>query len=171
VIEARVLQSRFPREGVVEWIGIRPARGAPIDVRDEVLAIADKGLHGDRTAAGRGGGKRQVTLVQAEHLPVIAALQGAEGFDPALFRRNLVVRGINLTALRGRRFQIGEAVLLGTGPCAPCSKMEEALGPGGYNAMRGHGGLTAQVLEGGAIRAGDTVRALPDPEDGTPIPG
>lgn len=168
MIESRVLQAQFPHEGVVEWIGLRPSRHAPIEVRDEVLAIADKGLHGDRTAGGRGGGKRQVTLIQAEHVPVIAALLNRDPLDPQLFRRNLLVRGINLTALRGRRFQIGEAIFLGTGPCAPCSQMEEALGNGAYNAMRGHGGLTAKVLQGGVIRLGDAVRALPDDDQPSP---
>ncbi|MEO0604644.1 MAG: MOSC domain-containing protein [Myxococcota bacterium] len=162
MIDSRTLQSQFPHDGTVEWIGIRPARHAPIEVLDEVAAIADKGLDGDRTAAGRGGGKRQVTLIQAEHLPIIGRLLRREAVDPAVTRRNLVVGGINLTALRGRRFQIGEAILLGTGPAAPCSKMEEALGTGAYNAMRGHGGLTAKVLVGGTIRKGDAVRALPD---------
>ncbi|MEM6925986.1 MAG: MOSC domain-containing protein, partial [Myxococcota bacterium] len=98
----------------------------------------------------------------AEHLPIIGSLLQRDGIDPAVTRRNLVVRGINLTALRGRKFRIGDAILLGTGPAAPCSKMEEALGTGAYNAMRGHGGLTAKVLVGGAIRRGDVVRALPD---------
>ena len=79
--------------------------------------------------------------------------------DPALLRRNIVVAGLNLLALKGRRFRIGGALLEGSGPCEPCSRMEEALGPGGYNAMRGHGGITARVVEGGLIRVGDAVAA------------
>jgi MOSC domain-containing protein YiiM len=95
--------------------------------------------------------------MQAEHVPVIAALVGLDAIDPALLRRNVVVSGIPLIALKGRRFRIGEVLLEGTGPCDPCSKMEAALGEGAYNAMRGHGGLCARIVEGGWIRLGDAV--------------
>jgi MOSC domain-containing protein YiiM len=119
------------------------------------------GLLGDRYAGG--SGKRAVTLIQAEHLPAIAALSGHARVDPALLRRNLVVSAIPLIALRERRFRIGEVLLEGTGECDPCSRMEAALGPGGYNAMRGHGGLTARVIQGGRIRVGDAVTVERDP--------
>jgi len=155
------------QSGRVEWIGLRPARGATMRSVSEVLATADKGLAGDRTAAGRGGGSRQVTLIQEEHLPVIAALAGQQEIAPDTLRRNLLVRGINLTALRGVVFRVGDAVLLGTGSCAPCSKMETALGRGGFNAMRGHGGLTAKVLESGLVAVGAAVVPLPDDVRGT----
>ena len=100
-----------------------------------------------------------MTLIQAEHLPVIAALSGHAEVAPATFRRNLLVSGIPLVALKGRRFRIGEVLLEGTDSCDPCSRMEAALGPGGYNAMRGMGGLCARIVEGGAIRIGDAVVA------------
>ena len=72
-------------------------------------------------------------------------------------RRNVVVSGIPLIALKGRRFRIGDVLLEGTDPCDPCSRMEAALGAGGYNAMRGMGGLCARILEGGSLRLGDAV--------------
>lgn len=126
----------------------------------EARAEAGRGLLGDRTAE-RGSAKRQVTLLQFEHLGVLASLCGRESVEAELLRRNLIVSGINLLALRNRLFMIGDVLLEGTGPCDPCSRMEAALGPGGLNAMRGHGGITARVLQSGDIRVGHPVRIHP----------
>ncbi|MCD9033537.1 MOSC domain-containing protein [Luteimonas sp. Y-2-2-4F] len=147
--------TRFAAAGRVEWIGLRPARDVPMREVGEARAQAGRGLEGDRYAGG--SGSRGVTLIQAEHLPAIAALVRAPALAPATLRRNLVVSGIPLLALKGQRFRIGGTVLEGTAPCDPCSRMEAALGPGGYNAMRGMGGLCARVIAGGALRIGDAV--------------
>jgi MOSC domain-containing protein YiiM len=147
------------RPGKITWIGLRPARRTPPAVVDTALAVPGQGLEGDRYAS-RNGGKRQVTLIQAEHLAAIASYLGVERIDPALLRRNIVTQGINLLALKGKRFRIGAAVFAYSGECHPCSRMEEHLGTGGYNAVRGHGGITAQVLEGGEIHTGDAIAAL-----------
>ena len=136
------------------WIGLRDERDNPIICVDEVMASQEQGLVGDRYCAK--SGKRQVTIVQYEHLAVIESIIG-KPIDPASLRRNLVVRGINLLALKQGRFHIGPALFESTGLCHPCSKMERALGPGGFNAMRGHGGLTARVVEDGMIRLGDAI--------------
>lgn len=149
------LMTQFPRAGTVDWIGLRPARDVPVEIVDSAVAVTGVGLTGDRYTGG--SGKRGVTLIQAEHLPAIAALSGHARVDPAVLRRNLVVSGIPVIALKGRRFRVGTALLEGTSPCDPCSKMEETLGPGGYNAMRAMGGLCARVIEGGVVRLGDAV--------------
>lgn len=149
--------------GLVEVIIVR---GSPREAARTIaatMALARIGLADDRLGQ-RGEAElstRQVTLIQAEHLPVIARLARVEHIDPLGLRRNLVISGINLLALKNARLLVGEATLEIVGPCQPCSRMEEAIGPGGYAAMRGHGGMTARVLVGGLIRAGDAVRAVP----------
>lgn len=147
------------RPGRVTWIGVRPARKAPLVSLELAEITRDAGLVGDHSS-GRPGGKRQVTLIQAEDLAAIAGYLG-RAVTPGDLRRNLVVSGINLRALKDRRFQIGEAVLEAADDCHPCSRMEAILGPGGYNAVRGHGGITARVIEGGLVRVGDAVTVMP----------
>ncbi|KAB7733128.1 MOSC domain-containing protein [Rudanella paleaurantiibacter] len=159
------LLKSFPRTGRVVWIGLRPERRGPVAEVEQVLASVEEGLLGDHYAGRRdspASGKRHVTLIQAEHLPAIGSYLGRDTVNPAELRRNLVVSGLNLLTLKDTRFRIGKAVLEYTGECHPCTKMEATLGPGGYNAVRGHGGITARVVEGGEIRLGDTVEVLVD---------
>lgn len=148
------------RPGRLLWIGLRPARREPMVAVAEAVLAPGCGLAGDRWR-GQPGGARQVTLVAAEHLAAIAGFLGLEAVAPERLRRNLVVQGMNLSALKGWRFRIGRAVLEYSGECHPCSRMEEAFGPGGYTAVRHHGGITARVLEEGVIRLGDQVERLP----------
>lgn len=150
----------LPQRGALEMILLRPARGQAMCAVERARVLPGVGLEGDRFA-GRVDSKRQVTLFQAENLAVLASLLHRPSIDPALLRRNLLVRGINLHALSGRRFRIGDVVLEGAAQCHPCSRMETALGPGGFNAMRGIGGLCTRVIEGGVIAVGDAVFVEP----------
>ena len=122
----------------------------------DAASITTDGLEGDRSRAG----KRAVTLIQLEHLAAIGAYLGREAVMPEILRRNLVITGINLASLKGRAVEVGQAKLRLTVVCAPCSRMEEALGPGGYAAVRGHGGWCAEVLEPGSVRLGDAVTPI-----------
>ena len=146
------MMATHAQPGRLAWIGLRPERYADITVVDQA-ELTETGLAGDHGRAG----KRAVTLVQAEHLPVIAALLGNVEVQPETLRRNLVISGLNLLALRKGLLRVGDAVLEIQGPCPPCSRMEKALGAGGYNAMRGHGGWYASVETPAWIKVGDVV--------------
>jgi MOSC domain-containing protein YiiM len=180
-VTLRQLVQQFPRPGRLDAILLRPERLAPVRVVPEVQALAGLGLAGDRmankkpsrgAAASGKGSARQVTLIQAEHLATLGALLGQGPIDPTRLRRNLVVSGLNLLAAKALfkdqpvRLRLGPDVLLElTGPCDPCSRMEAELGPGGYNAMRGHGGMTARIVQGGWLQQGCTVTVeFPTPE-------
>ncbi|MBI1346567.1 MOSC domain-containing protein [bacterium] len=150
----------LPQIGRLEWIGLSPRPLAELLAVEVAELLIDHGLAGDHHAKRRPGIKRQVTLIQFEHLAAVSGFLHREAVPPELLRRNLVVSGINLLALKGKQFQIADCLLEYSGPCDPCSRMETNLGPGGLNAMRGHGGITAKVLRGGNIHLGDEVRAV-----------
>jgi MOSC domain-containing protein YiiM len=161
VLTIAELKQNHAQAGRVEWIGLCTERRGHVQSVSEVEAEEGRGLTGDHHGKKRKL-KRQVTLIQAEHLPVVASIIGrSKPIEPELLRRNIVVSGVSLLALKDQQFRIGEALLEGSGPAAPCSRMEENLGEGGYNAMRGHGGITARVIESGMIAIGDSVTALP----------
>lgn len=158
--ELHQLLDTLPQIGRLEWIGLSPRALGELAAVTSAELIVGHGLEGDHHAKQKFGTKRQVTLIQHEHLAAVGNYLGRSPIDPLLLRRNLVVSGINLLALKGKTFRIGDCVLEHTGPCDPCSRMEQNLGPGGLNAMRGHGGITAKVLVGGEIRVGDEVRYI-----------
>lgn len=143
--------------GRVEWIGTASAQREPMQ-RQETVELIPGGIPGEHHFRKSGRSNRQVTLIQWEHLSVVASLLNRDSVEPAALRRNIAVSGINLASLRNQQFRIGEAVLKGTGDCVPCSRMEETLGEGGYAAMVGHGGITAVVECAGKVGIGAAVR-------------
>ncbi|MEZ6060011.1 MAG: MOSC domain-containing protein [Planctomycetaceae bacterium] len=146
--------------GKVEWIGLAAERRGRIVPQQQVTVAENAGILGEHHFNAAGTSKRQVTLIQHEHLDTVARLLNRDRVPPELLRRNVVVSGINLASLKKQRFRIGTAVLEATGPCVPCSLMEENLGPGGYAAMIGHGGITAIVVIAGTFRVGDAVSRI-----------
>ena len=162
----RELTTKFAQTGQLQAIYCRPARGILCVQADYVTALAGRGLQGDcaslTVSQNPLGSIRQVTLIQSEHIAVISALVN-KTVDPAILRRNLVVSGINLLAAKSlfkdqpMHLIINDVVLEITGTCEPCSKMEASLGVGAYNAMRGHGGVTAKVIKGGELKLGNIV--------------
>jgi MOSC domain-containing protein YiiM len=142
-------------EGRVEAIAIAPVKEAPMVVVERAVAHAGRGLEGDRYHEGRGTFSNRHAL--GHDLTLIDA---AVSDDPVAARRNLVTRGIDLNALVGRRFAVGEAECVGRRLCEPCAHLERLTKPGTLRALVHIGGLRADVLRGGTIRAGDGVRPL-----------
>lgn len=157
------LFSRYLKDlkpGLLEWIGVRPGRKQELLVIDAAEALAGLGLEGDHRCSKTPGSARQVTLISSEFIRMIETYTGLKHIDPLLLRRNLVVSGINLNALRHQQFKIGSAVFEATALCHPCVRMDQALGQGGAAAMLGYGGLCARILESGTFRVGDQLIPL-----------
>ena len=127
-------------------------------------AVATLGLEGDHRMGKTPGSGRQVSIISEEFIAQAAHFLGRDSIDPGLLRRNLVVKGVNLNALRRQRFQIGSAVFEATQLCHPCARMEENLGKGGVAAMLGHGGL-CQNYRVGRGRSSDAISVLPAMDD------
>ena len=159
---------RFAKDlppGTLEWIGLRTERRAPLVKVQRAVAIAERGLEGDHRTDKTPGSGRQVTLISREFIEQTAHFLGRDAIDPGLLRRNLVVTGINLHALRHQQFTIGEALFEAGALCHPCSRMETALGKGGVAAMLGYGGLCARIIRSGEIEIGDTVLVQVEDQD------
>jgi MOSC domain-containing protein YiiM len=145
--------------GRVEAIAVAPAAEAPMQRVEHADAHAGHGLEGDRYAAGHGtfsnpySNGHDLTLIEAE---VVDAL----GLEPETARRNVVTRGIDLNALVGRRFRLGEAECEGQRLCEPCVHLQRLTDPGLLRALVHRGGLRADIVGGGAIHVGDEIAAL-----------
>lgn len=153
------------REGRVEAIAIAPAAESPLRLVDRATAIPGRGLAGDRYASGEGtfsggtGVGRALTLVEAEVLEALRLPDGS-GLGTAEARRNLVTRGIDLDALVGRRFLVGNVECEGQRLCEPCAHLERLTRQGALRGLVHRGGLRADITSGGEIEVGAVVRAL-----------
>lgn len=155
-------------DGQLLAIQITEAAAAPMQSCEEIEAVAGKGLIGDRYAASKGKypadengnvlPKREVTLIEAEALSAVLNESG-KSFSHADTRRNLLTEDVPLNHLVGKSFSIGEVELRGVELCEPCSYLE-AMHPGIMKPLVHRGGLRAQVIRGGKLRVGDTIRCL-----------
>ena len=146
--------------GELTWIGVRPRRREPLQSIESTKAVATLGLEGDHRMGKTPGSGRQVTIISEEFIAQIEHHLSLTDIDPGALRRNLVVKGLNLNALRRQRFRIGGALFEATQLCHPCARMEENLGKGGVAAMLGYGGLCAKILESGDIAIGDSISVV-----------
>ena len=147
-------------DGRVEALAVAAAAEAPMALVDHAAAHAGRGLEGDRYLRGEGtfsnphSRGHDLTLIEAEVLDEL-------GVAPAVPRRNVVTRGIDLNALVGRRFRVGEAVCEGQRLCEPCAHLQRLTEPRLLRALVHRGGLRADIVAGGVIRVGDAVVAAP----------
>ena len=150
--------------GVIESIALAAEAEGPMKAVSVAEAIEGRGLLGDRyerkagTFSNPKGGGYDLTLVEAEALEELFS-KGVE-LSPIEARRNIVVRGIALDELIGRRFRVGEVECYGQRRCEPCSHLERLTRPGVLRGLVHRGGLRADILSGGRIRTGDSVEAL-----------
>jgi MOSC domain-containing protein YiiM len=150
--------------GKVEEIYVASRGSVEMERVEEVRALEGCGLEGDRYCEGTGywtrfGDVCEVTLISGDDLDEIRDEAGLHVHNGE-HRRNIIVRGIGLEELRGRRFRVGEAILEYDRPRPPCKHVQEVTEPGMTKALRRRGGICARVVEGGAIRASDAIEVL-----------
>lgn len=146
--------------GNLEWIGVRDKSG-DIKSTESVMALEGRGLQGDKITLKKSK-KRQVTLMQKEHISVILSLAQEQDQSKInrieyYFKRNLLISNYNIQSLIGKYFSIGAALFYGTGDCKPCKKIENSLGKNMFYAMQGMGGITATVVKTGNIKINDSL--------------
>ena len=145
-------------QGRVEAIFISANRGDLPHPVESVTAVAGKGLEGNRYF-DQGRPETELTLIEAEQLEQVAAEDGL-AIDAASTGRNLLTRGIDLNALVGRRFRVGEVECRGIELCEPCTVLEAKTKPGAIKALTHRAGLNAEILVGGELRPGDPVEEI-----------
>lgn len=152
--------------GIVEAIAVTSNAEGRMAVRENATATVGRGLEGDRYAVGAGtfsdtpGGGRELTLIEAEALDMLHAESGVTlGVDE--HRRNLTTRGIDLNALIGKRFLVGNVLCEGIRLCEPCDHLEALARKPVLRPLVHRGGLRANILTGGVIRIGDAVAEVP----------
>ena len=151
-------------EGAIVGIYVAPSEGAPMESRDEVRALAGKGLEGDRytNEAGTYSGsriedsQRAVTLIEREAVQGVVEEHGV-ALSEQETRRNLVTEGVRLNGLVGQEFLVGAVRFRGFDLSHPCAYLEEQTRPGVRKALIDRGGLRAEILDDGEIQIGDPV--------------
>jgi MOSC domain-containing protein YiiM len=139
--------------GVVEGIFTGAIDEGPLHAADEVQVKTGAGIEGDRY------GDKDITLFEAEAIETLKADTGIE-LAPSEIRRNVMTRGVALNDLLGHRIRVGEVEAVVTELCHPCSHLQKLTQPGVLRGLVNKGGLSADVVQGGAIRIGDSLEDL-----------
>jgi len=131
-----------------------PAGETPVIELDEATLVAGKGIEGDRFFGWKEDYKGQITFFSREVYDSLCAAFQVSDRGPEVFRRNVIVSGVELNSLIGREFEIQGIRFLGMAECTPCYWMDGAFHPGAEASLKGRGGLRAKILTGGILRRG-----------------
>jgi MOSC domain-containing protein YiiM len=152
--------------GIVEAIAVAGSAEGSMEMLDAADATPGRGLGGDRYFSKTGtfsndpGDGRDLTLAEAEALETLRAESGIT-LRPDEHRRNLTTRGIDLNALVGRRFYVGDVLCEGIRLCEPCEHLEAVTGKEVMRPLLHRAGLRANILAGGVIHVGDAIAEAP----------
>lgn len=129
--------------------------------RAEIVCVAGRGIEGDRFFDYKADYKGQITFFAAEIFEALCAALAVKNKTPDVLRRNVITRGVDLTALFDSEFEVQGVRFQGMGECKPCYWMDHAFGPGAEAWLKGRGGLRAKILSDGklAVDASVAVRA------------
>lgn len=127
----------------------------PVEDVEEVQCVEGAGLVGDRYFDYQENYRGQVTFFSREVFEAACAAVGAVDRPPWAMRRNVMTEGIDLNELIGKRFEIQGITFQGAEECSPCAWMDQAVGPGAHDFLRGRGGLRARILSSGTLRRGE----------------
>lgn len=130
---------------------------------DSITCTAGKGIVGDRYYGHSEDYKGQITFFSNEVADALQEHFKVKDLDRSTMRRNVLVSGIDLNSLIGKRFRIGELILTGSEECTPCFWMNEAVSEGAHDWLRGKGGLRCRIETSGTLKTGDVqVEILED---------
>ncbi len=146
------------QQGTITNLYIARVKETPSDPVEEATAISGKGLEGDRSCSERN--MRQVLFMDKETLDELELV-------PGQIKENITTTGLDMSQVKegqvifiGDR-EAGEPVTMEiVGPCEPCQKMD-AIRPGLRKILDGQRGMLAIVLNGGAIKVGDSICVEP----------
>jgi len=130
----------------------QPAGKAPVVELGEAVVVAGKGIQGDRFFGWKENYKGQVTFFSHEVWESLCAEFQVWDRGPGVFRRNVIVSGVDLNSLIGKEFELQGVRFSGTAECSPCHWMDQAFHPGAEASLKGRGGLRAKVLTDGVLR-------------------
>ena len=123
-----------------------------------IECVTGRGIRGDRYFDFKEDYKGQITFFSLEVFDELCGAMQLQDCSPALARRNVMIRGVDLNQLIGQEFEVQGVHLYGVQECAPCYWMDRAIAPGTQEFLKGRGGLRAKILSDGKLRS--TARVL-----------